>query len=254
MNAHQLYLPVLSLILVGSVLATPSLANSCRVSKVHVTKTRHMGCTLTHREARVTHRQTGHETLLSGDELRCGRLKLGNWRDLIAEGRELCQEAGDPELDGFPGDGVFELSERYQVISRRGRYVSVDYLEQGYGGGARGYALVTRRTYDRRRGKERTLAQILGKRDAASILARAQRRFKDLLVDDFEDEIAGYEWDPQAFAWNGHTLQFAMPHSVEVLRGSTLDFDVARHSPLPRKRKPATPQDDAQRAALLCAQ
>ena len=196
----------------GADAAAATKGDRCTVSKPQVTRKTVEDCRIVTRTATVKNQRTHHEVTLSGDELVCGKIRLGSWKRLVSEAVELCKESPSSEMP-------FEMSVGFDVVSRHGRFVGVDLAEGGFTGGAHPYASIQRRTYNRRTGRPSRLADVIPK-EYERVIEVARQAFRK------DARRADYAWEPKAFAFDGRVVRFAFPHAVEVVRGSTLDVNV----------------------------
>ena len=198
------------------VLISPSEASArCRVTAKKMKQVIDQGCSTRRTTAVVVNVKGTVKVKISGDDLSCGGVKLRGWKAAEKAGLETCK-------DGEGSAGELEYGVSFRVVARMpGKFVAVDRLSGGYTGGAHPTAYHDRRSYHWKTGKELTLKHLFPKRHATYL-----KRLRSLFSARKEHE--GYRFEPRAFALvergKRRWLEFAMPHNVEVNRGTTLNL------------------------------
>ena len=214
---HRFILFAAALITFAALCGTAVAAEAgCKIAKVTVAKDRADSCTLTRRMTVVTDPVSGHKTEVHGETLSCGKLRLGSWKRVLESATDSCTFAAE---EGAEMD--YDINESFSVVSRSGRYVTVDIFEGGFSGGAHPSANLTRRTFDTRTGRGVSLARVIGKKKATKVLAVALQRFEE-----DAETTEGYAFDSMAFEVSLGEVTFAMPHAYEIVRGTTYDISV----------------------------
>ena len=220
MGDLQLTKTVLALVFPAMLIAhTPSAFGVCQLTRPTLTKSVEGACTIRHLATAVHDRTFRFRVNVYAAEIRCGSLRLGDWRQRVQDSADLCSRSSILH----PGE-VFDIDSGYAVTGQFRRFVSVDESIGSHVGAARPSASVRRRTYDTRTGAEVSLRDVFPRR-------WKQLRERAWLTFQRQDVNVSYRWDEQAFAvipmGRGRVLlAFAMPSQAGQLNMTTLDFQV----------------------------
>jgi hypothetical protein len=216
---------IISILLSVSLSVSQSAGPKCRVLYMRKARTRKGPCRIAQYSATVYAKAERIRVNLREQEISCGAVKLGAWKGIRREGLRLCSASS--------AGGRFYLRRSFTVLDHWGRLLSVRQKQASYTGGAHPTRYVTQRTYDLKTGKPLSLRDIYPRRHTR-YMDLAKKRFSQSPNHD------DYRFDPRAFRLTVKRryarIEFAMPHLLGALRGTTLDLSLRASKPLAFKR------------------